>query len=121
MFKIQLELTRHAKNQENLNAANTHAKVADVLELCDKFSKATIIKMFQWWLRTHLKNIWGTQEKNKRCVLSLILFNIAPEILDSSKEGKKSDVDQEGRKKIVHFLQMTMSKLPKESRKQFMN
>lgn len=48
MFKIQLELTCHTKNQENLNAANTHAKVADVLELCDKFSKTTIIKMFQW-------------------------------------------------------------------------
>ena len=47
MFKIQLELTCHTKNQENLNAANTHAKVADVLELCDKFSKTTIIKMFQ--------------------------------------------------------------------------
>lgn len=47
MFKIQLEITCHTKNQENLNGANTHAKMADVLELYDKFSKASIIKMFQ--------------------------------------------------------------------------
>lgn len=47
MFKIQLEITCHTKNQENITVTNTHAKMADVLELYDKFSKAAIIKMFQ--------------------------------------------------------------------------
>ena len=39
MFKIQLEITCHTKNQENVNVANAHAKMADVVELSTNFLK----------------------------------------------------------------------------------
>ena len=77
MFKIQLEITCHTKNQENLNVANTHAKMADVLDLCDKFSKATIIKMFQGVTKDTFEEHMRNPGKNQRCILSLLLFNIA--------------------------------------------